>query len=108
MRAAARRPKQVDTRARAPRATQVGILPTPDQRARARPTAWVAMDSSRVRDARYDPANEQIQVHFRDGTPWVYEGVPANVWRNLRRSASPGRFVNRVLNDYPYHRGAGF
>lgn len=108
LRQEAMRPKQVETRARAPRATQVGVLPTPEQRQRARPTSWVALDSSRVRDARYDPGNMQLQVHFRDGTPWVYEDVPPNVWRNLKRSASPGRFVNRVLNDFPYHRGAGF
>ena len=46
-----------------------------------------------------------LWVVFRDGTPWEYENVPNNVWRNFRRVKSPGRFINRVLNNYDYHRG---
>jgi hypothetical protein len=58
-----------------------------------------------VKTGRYDPGLEQIHVIFDDGTPWVYDGVPRNVWRNFRRSSSPGRYINRVLNGYTYHRG---
>lgn len=72
----------------------------------ARPGRWVPMASSRVNSARYDPALEQVHVVFKDGTPWVYDGVPQNVWRNFRRSASPGKYINRVLNGYPYYRGS--
>ena len=70
---------------------------------------WVQFDSSRVREAAYDPNNDRLFVVFVKpqpvGTPWVYNGVPPNVWRNFQRSASPGRYVNRVLNGYDYHRG---
>ena len=31
--------------------------------------------------------------------------MPRNIWKNFRRSASPGRYINRVLNGYPYWRG---
>lgn len=50
-------------------------------------------------------ATGTLWVIFRDGTPWEYEDVPQNVWRNFRRVKSPGRFINRVLNNFDYHRG---
>jgi len=69
---------------------------------------WWVFDSSRVSEAAYDPRNQKLWVTFMKPTPnrveYVYDQVPPNVWRNLRRSQSPGRFVNRVLNSYPYHR----
>lgn len=71
----------------------------------SKPGPWYPMASSRVSEARYDSGLQQIQVIFRDGTPWVYDGVQANVWRNFRRSASPGKFINRVLNGYSYYQG---
>jgi len=64
------------------------------------------MSSSRVSQARYDPGLEQIQVIFADGTPWTYDSVPRNVWNNFRRSSSPGKFINRTLNSYPYWEGS--
>jgi hypothetical protein len=72
---------------------------------------WVAFpESSRVVEASYDPGSQRLYVRFMKphgvGTPWVYEGVPSNVWQNFRRSQSQGKFVNRVLNQYNYHRGA--
>lgn len=71
----------------------------------SKPGPWYPMSSSRVTEARYDSGLQQIHVIFRDGTPWVYDGVETNVWRNFRRSASPGRFINRVLNNYTYYQG---
>lgn len=50
-------------------------------------------------------ASGTLWVVFRDGTPWEYYDVPANVWRNFKRVKSPGRFINRVLNNYDYGRG---
>lgn len=73
------------------------------------PVDWSPFDSSRVVEAGYDKDTQRLYVRFVKpiprGTPWVYEGVPSNVWRNMKRSASAGKFVNRVLNDYDYHRG---
>ena len=70
---------------------------------------WYIFDSSRVVEAAYDKDKQRLYVKFYKpapaGTPWTYDGVPANVWLNFKRSQSPGRFVNRVLNDFDYHRG---
>lgn len=59
--------------------------------------------SSRVSRARYDPKNQLLELDWIDGgLSYMYSGVPSNVWRNLLRAKSKGRFVNRVLNAYPY------
>lgn len=46
-----------------------------------------------------------LRVRFRDGTPWEYYNIPANLWQRFKRVQSPGRFINRVLDNYPYARG---
>jgi hypothetical protein len=72
--------------------------------------ALIPFQSSRVAEAGYDPEHQRLYVRFvkptnEGGTPWTYEGVPSNVWRNFRRSQSAGKYVNRVLNQYNYHPG---
>jgi hypothetical protein len=67
---------------------------------------WYVFDSSRVTEAAYDPKTDRVFVRWQDGGKgYVYEGVPQNEWRNFKRSQSPGKFVNRVLNTHDYHRG---
>jgi hypothetical protein len=44
-------------------------------------------------------------VIFRDGTPWHYEEVPEQIWVGFKRNWSPGRFINDVLNNFPYGQG---
>lgn len=73
------------------------------------PDYWYSFISSRVLEAGYDSESARLFVRFVKprpmGTPWIYENVPPNVWRNFRRSESPGRYINRVLNNFNYHRG---
>lgn len=56
-------------------------------------------------DKKPSEATGVLRVRFRDGTPWEYYGVEPQVWQRFRRSASPGKFINRVLNSYPYGPG---
>lgn len=56
----------------------------------------------RVREAGYDDVNQIVRVTFRDGTPWAYYNVPPEVWTEFRSADSPGRYINEVLNGYPY------
>jgi len=69
---------------------------------------WVVFDSSRVQEAVYVRDEEALYVRFVRPVPgeveYVYQGVPPNIWRNFRRSSSPGKYINRVLNQYDYHR----
>lgn len=71
----------------------------------ARPGRWLSFESTRVSEGRYDPGLEQIHVIFKDGTPWTYNHVPRNIWKNFRRSASAGSYISRVLDGYPYWQG---
>jgi hypothetical protein len=67
---------------------------------------WYVFDSSRVAEAAYDRESQNLFVRFqRPGQTvvYTYEGVQSNEWNNLKRSQSPGKFVNRVLNAKDYH-----
>lgn len=56
----------------------------------------------RTRSAYYNPDDEVLTIRFREGAYYAYYEVPENIWRNFRRSRSPGQFINRVLNHYRY------
>jgi len=47
-----------------------------------------------------------LRVRFRDGQAWEYYNVPSDVWQRFKRVQSPGRFINRVLNNFDYGPGA--
>ena len=85
------------------------VVAEPLPEAETMPQNWKQMDSSRIASAGYDPDSQRLYVLFHKpypgGTTWTYHGVPSNVWRNLQRSQSPGKFVNRVLNHYRYNPG---
>ena len=66
---------------------------------------WVYLNSSRVSRAYYDKETKVIAVTFVDGTPWHYADTTGEIWKRFQRSKSPGRFVNRVLNNFPYGVG---
>lgn len=68
------------------------------------PTPSINPPRPRTLAAGYDSETRTLRVRFRDGTPWAYYDVPPNVWRNFRRVKSPGRFINRTLNNYEYSR----
>ena len=69
------------------------------------PTPSINPPRPRTLAAGYDKDTRTLRVRFRDGTPWEYYDVPPDVYRRFRRVKSPGRFINRVLNQYPYARG---
>ncbi|PTS84658.1 MULTISPECIES: KTSC domain-containing protein [unclassified Caulobacter] len=53
----------------------------------------------------YQPEHGKLFVTFHDGDEYVYVGVPERVSRAFARSASKGRFFQRIICDrYPYNR----
>lgn len=66
------------------------------------PTKTINPPRPRTLMAEYDPAAQVLRVTFRSGAQYDYFGVEQRVWRNFRRVKSPGRYINRVLNFYPY------
>jgi hypothetical protein len=78
------------------------------------PKQWWDFQSSRIAAASYDRDHQTLFVQFvkqngpgMPGPYYTYEGVSAQEWRNLRRSQSPGKYVNRVLNYKNYHASPG-
>lgn len=76
-------------------------------------------ESSRVRAFRFvtsaEPGEEvlgdrygTIFVRFiKYDTPWKYSNVPLSVYEAFAASRSKGKFINSVLNNYPYGRATG-
>lgn len=58
----------------------------------------------RCRAAGYDQKSQTLRVAWGDGGPdYNYYNVPPQVADEfMNNSASPGRFINSVLNFYPY------
>jgi hypothetical protein len=74
---------------------------TPLSEQETMPEYFTYFESSRVVMAAYDRDSKRLYMKFvkprPEGTRWIYEGVPPNIWRNLLRAKSAGKFVNRNL-----------
>ena len=68
------------------------------------PTPSINPPRPRTQGAGYSPETQTLRVKFREGAVYEYYDVPPNVWRNFQRWKSPGRGINRVLNNYSYAR----
>lgn len=55
------------------------------------------VESTAVRSIGYDPAQERLEIEFRSGKIYAYEGVPASVHEWLLRIKGKGAFIQRVL-----------
>lgn len=69
------------------------------------PTRTICPPRPRTLQARYSADQRRLEVIFRDGTPWHYDEVPPGIWTRFKRVESPGRYINAVLNGYPYGHG---
>jgi hypothetical protein len=88
-------PEYLDAQARARAGDDSDLMPY-------QPTPSINPPRPRTRAAGYDRESQVLTVRFREGRVYDYYDVPANVWRNFRRVKSPGKFINRVLNQYTY------
>lgn len=68
------------------------------------PTPTINPGRPRTLAAGYDDNAMTLRVKFRDGDVYGYYNVPPSVWYRFQRASSPGRFINTVLNRYPYSR----
>jgi hypothetical protein len=68
------------------------------------PTPSIDPPRPRTVAAGYSRDTQTLRVKFREGAVYEYYDVPPNVWRNFQRVKSPGRHINRVLNNYAYAR----
>lgn len=54
--------------------------------------------------AGYDGGTHTLAVVFREGALYEYYDVTPAQWQRFKRSASPGKFINRVLPANSYLR----
>jgi KTSC domain len=61
------------------------------------------LDSTALSRITYDAAAMRLEVEFRDGTLYRYDGVPPAVHAALLRAKSKGRFLNTAIRGhFPY------
>jgi hypothetical protein len=62
------------------------------------------LDSSAVRSAGYDDANQVLELEFSNGRIYQFDAVPRGVYDWLLRTPNKGGYVNRMINGRYAHR----
>lgn len=61
--------------------------------------------SSNVASVGYDSVTETLEVEFLSGSVYQYYNVPENMYDQLIKASSKGRFLHIYIKDaYPYSR----
>lgn len=66
--------------------------------------AWDSVEDSSNVDSVYRHEGGTICVRFKGGGIYGYMGAPETVYLDLRHAESVGRYLNRVVKQYPYTR----
>lgn len=53
---------------------------------------WTQVDSSNLKAYRYDKTGMALDVQFKNGSVYRYNGVPMTVAKNLGQASSVGSF----------------
>lgn len=75
------------------------------------PTRTSDASRPRTRQARYSSTQQLLEVIFdrptrsNPGGTWHYWEVPPEIWTRFKRTESPGKYINAVLNGFPYAPG---
>lgn len=75
-----------------------------DVRISVAPTKTTNPGRPRTLAMGYDYGTDTLRVVFREGAVYDYFNVSTAQWWRMKRSASPGKFINRVLADHEYTR----
>lgn len=61
--------------------------------------------SSNIASIGYDAQTETLEVEFLNGSIYQYYNFPENLYEQLMREPSKGKFLNfYIKNAYPYSR----
>ena len=62
-----------------------------------------AVTSSNLVSVGYDPESQVLEVEFKNGTVYQYEGVPRFAYTDLIQAQSPGSYFNaNIRPQYPF------
>jgi hypothetical protein len=62
--------------------------------------AMIPVDSTMANTIGYDPDQHLLQIEFKNGTQYRYEGVDRETWAELQASDSLGQFFNEEIKGY--------
>jgi len=63
------------------------------------------VDSENLSSLGYDAETQVLEIEFRNGRVYQYEGVPQRLVNELLQAPSKGQFFNsRIKGRYSYHR----
>ena len=58
--------------------------------------------SGRIRKADYNPASQQLDLHWQDKSILAYKQVPHEVYRRLCSAPNPATYwEDRIADEYP-------
>ena len=70
-----------------------------------RPTNTSNPSRPRTKAAGWDPISQELRIKFRNGSRYVYYGVPGYVWDEFKTSPSPGHYMNEaIVGFYEYEQ----
>jgi len=55
------------------------------------------IQSSNIRKTEFDTESKELVVEFNNGLRYLYEGVPHQIYTQLRTSDSQGKFFNSKI-----------
>jgi hypothetical protein len=58
------------------------------------------VDSTMANTIGYDPDQHRLQIEFKNGAQYQYEGVDRETWAELQASDSLGQFFNEKIKGY--------
>ena len=65
----------------------------------------VAVESSNIKEAGYDPGSNTLELMFSDGRVYQYFDVPPHIYTELVNAPSPGQYFHAsVRGSYRYAR----
>lgn len=60
------------------------------------------VSSSNIESIGYDKSKKILELEFKRGDIYQYKGVPDNIFQNLLRASSHGKYFNAHIKDkYP-------
>lgn len=62
-----------------------------------------SVESSHVKSIGHDPNTNTLEVKFKNGTTYSYQGVPADVHSEMMNSTSVGSFMNSRIKGHYQH-----
>ena len=64
----------------------------------------VLVESSHIKSVAYESLGKVLEITFKTGNTYRYEGVSGSLYKGLMESPSKGSFIHGNLKEYPATR----